>query len=31
MGMEGEVSQGMIFDIGYEEKLTPCLAMSKGN
>lgn len=25
--MAGELSQGMIFDIGYEDKLTPCLAM----
>ena len=25
--MVGEVSQGMLFDIGYEDKLTPCLAM----
>ena len=25
--MAGEVSQGMLFDIGYEDKLTPCLAM----
>lgn len=24
--MAGEVSQGMLFDIGYEDKLTPCLA-----
>ena len=25
--MAGEVSQGMLFDIGYADKLTPCLAM----
>lgn len=25
--MAGEISQGMLFDIGYEDKLTPCLAM----
>ncbi len=25
--MAGELSQGMLFDIGYEDKLTPCLAM----
>ena len=24
--MAGEVSQGMLFDIGYEDKLKPCLA-----
>ncbi len=24
--MAGEVSQGMLFDIGYADKLTPCLA-----
>lgn len=24
--MAGEVSQGMLFDIGYEDKLLPCLA-----
>ncbi|WP_417703705.1 hypothetical protein [Rheinheimera aquimaris] len=24
--MAGELSQGMLFDIGYEDKLTPCLA-----
>ncbi|EKO3959476.1 tRNA-binding protein [Vibrio fluvialis] len=24
--MAGEVSQGMLFDIGYEDRLTPCLA-----
>lgn len=24
--MAGEVSQGMLFDIGYEDKLQPCLA-----
>ena len=25
--MMGEVSEGMLFDIGYADKLTPCLAM----
>jgi tRNA-binding protein len=25
--MAGELSQGMLFDIGYEDKLNPCLAM----
>lgn len=25
--MAGELSQGMLFDIGYEDKLLPCLAM----
>ena len=25
--MAGEVSQGMLFDIGYEDKLIPCLAV----
>lgn len=25
--MAGEVSQGMLFDIGYADKLNPCLAM----
>ena len=25
--MAGEVSQGMLFDLGYADKLTPCLAM----
>jgi len=25
--MAGEVSQGMLFDIGYADKLTPCLVM----
>jgi tRNA-binding protein len=25
--MAGEVSQGMLFDIGYADKLTPCLSM----
>ncbi len=25
--MAGEVSQGMLFDIGYEDKVTPCLAI----
>lgn len=24
--MAGELSQGMLFDIGYEDKLLPCLA-----
>ena len=24
--MAGELSQGMLFDIGYADKLTPCLA-----
>ncbi len=24
--MAGEVSQGMLFDIGYEDKIVPCLA-----
>ncbi|WP_163834236.1 tRNA-binding protein [Spartinivicinus ruber] len=24
--MVGEISQGMLFDIGYEDKLQPCLA-----
>ncbi|ESP92581.1 MULTISPECIES: EMAP domain protein [Pseudoalteromonas] len=24
--MAGEVSQGMLFDIGYEDKVQPCLA-----
>ncbi|ELO1811398.1 tRNA-binding protein [Vibrio fluvialis] len=24
--MAGEVSQGMLFDIGYEDRLKPCLA-----
>ena len=24
--MAGEVSQGMLFDIGYEDKLIPCLS-----
>ncbi|MDH5934377.1 tRNA-binding protein [Vibrio splendidus] len=24
--MAGEMSQGMLFDIGYEDKLNPCLA-----
>ena len=26
--MAGEISQGMLFDIGYEDKITPCLALS---
>ena len=25
--MAGEISQGMLFDIGYEDKVSPCLAM----
>ena len=25
--MAGEISQGMLFDVGYADKLTPCLAM----
>jgi len=25
--MAGEVSQGMLFDIGYPDKLIPCLAV----
>ena len=25
--MAGEISQGMLFDIGYADQLTPCLAM----
>jgi len=25
--MAGELSQGMLFDIGYEDQLTPCLAV----
>ena len=25
--MAGEISQGMLFDIGYADGLTPCLAM----
>lgn len=25
--MAGEVSQGMLFDIGYADKITPCLAV----
>ena len=25
--MAGELSQGMLFDIGYEDKLKPCLAL----
>lgn len=25
--MAGEVSQGMLFDIGYADKINPCLAM----
>jgi len=29
--MAGELSQGMLFDIGYEDKLVPCLAMPERN
>lgn len=29
--MAGEVSQGMLFDIGYEDKLQPCLACPEVN
>ena len=29
--MAGEVSQGMLFDIGYADKLTPCLAMPESH
>ncbi len=25
--MAGEISQGMLFDIGYADKINPCLAM----
>ena len=25
--MAGEISQGMLFDIGYADKIAPCLAM----
>jgi tRNA-binding protein len=25
--MAGEVSEGMLFDIGYDDRLTPCLAV----
>ena len=25
--MAGETSQGMLFDIGYADKITPCLAI----
>jgi tRNA-binding protein len=25
--MAGEISQGMLFDIGYADKITPCLAI----
>ena len=25
--MAGEVSQGMLFDLGYADKITPCLAV----
>jgi tRNA-binding protein len=27
--MAGELSQGMLFDIGYEDKINPCLAMAE--
>ncbi|MGY0216226.1 hypothetical protein ACWJJH_02435 [Endozoicomonadaceae bacterium StTr2] len=27
--MAGELSQGMLFDIGYADKLTPCLAVTE--
>ena len=29
--MAGEVSQGMLFDIGYADKLTPCLAVPEAS
>jgi tRNA-binding protein len=29
--MAGEVSQGMLFDIGYADGITPVLAMPEGN
>lgn len=29
--MAGELSQGMLFDIGYEDKVTPVLAMPEAN
>lgn len=29
--MAGEVSQGMLFDIGYEDKVTPVLAMPEAS
>jgi len=29
--MAGELSQGMLFDIGYEDKLVPCLAIPERN
>lgn len=29
--MAGELSQGMLFDIGYEDKISPCLAMPEIN
>ncbi|MBL4830384.1 MAG: tRNA-binding protein [Aliivibrio sp.] len=29
--MAGELSQGMLFDIGYEDKISPCLAMPENN
>jgi len=29
--MAGELSQGMLFDIGYADKLVPCLAMPENN
>ena len=28
--MAGEVSQGMLFDIGYADGITPCLAVPEG-
>lgn len=27
--MAGEISQGMLFDIGYADKLTPCMVMTE--
>ncbi|WP_375749029.1 tRNA-binding protein [Vibrio sp. HN007] len=29
--MAGELSQGMLFDIGYEDKITPVLAMPESD
>ena len=29
--MAGELSQGMLFDIGYEDKVKPCLAMPENS
>ena len=29
--MAGEISQGMLFDIGYADKLTPCLAVPESH